>query len=577
MKHIFRTLVVALVAVVCSVSCNHNEQVSDAEIAQLQGRLDSIMEQYDNLKSESAGFEGTLTEKEEQIQAQKAEIQSLIAQLRQARNANKGANVSATTSDSDSKALKEKEQQLAKLRKQLDEQAKELKKLQSEASSRPATTNDCSRFENQVAELKTQNSQLGKQIADLKAQIAALNSSVSSVNNDKQSLSSSNQQLQQQVSDLKAQLNTLKDQNSQLNAQVATLSKGNADAQQLSACQQRVDRLQAEADDLRAQIASLQSQMTKMESADGRSQQQLGDLQAQNANLKSQVSNLNAQVSSLQGQLSDKESQLATLAAAQSAGSKAQDNYAAEITALQQQVNEQRSEISRLNQQLKNKESELAQAQAAAQKATADLNASSTKKTTTKKLDELQALCDSYAAEIERLRAENAQLKSENTQLRDEMTSIQKDAEKALSENSKLAQKVALASILVTDGLTVTPAKSISGYTVKSTEKASQVVGVKIEGRILDNNVADPGTITIYARISNAANRIVANGFPEEFDLAGTTMQCTMKQDVEFTGASRKINMIWRKLESTEMPAGLYWVTLYAGGNEIGKTSFVLK
>ena len=35
--------------------------------------------------------------------------------------------------------------------------------------------------------------------------------------------------------------------------------------------------------------------------------------------------------------------------------------------------------------------------------------------------------------------------------------------------------------------------------------------------------------------------------------------------------------MIWKKLESVEMPAGLYWVTLYANGNEIGKTSFKLK
>ena len=57
----------------------------------------------------------------------------------------------------------------------------------------------------------------------------------------------------------------------------------------------------------------------------------------------------------------------------------------------------------------------------------------------------------------------------------------------------------------------------------------------------------------------------------------GTPMQYTVKQDIEFTGFSRKVSMIWKKLESVEMPAGLYWVTLYANGNEIGKTSFKLK
>lgn len=229
---------------------------------------------------------------------------------------------------------------------------------------------------------------------------------------------------------------------------------------------------------------------------------------------------------------------------------------------------------------MKAKEAELAQAMAAAKNSTSTSTATSTattKASANKKLDELQSLCDSYAAEIERLRAENEQLRTENGQLRADMDNLQKDAAQALEDNSKLVQKVALASILVTDGLAATPAKSISGATVKATEKSSQVMGVKVEGRILDNNVADPGTVTIYARIANANNRIVSNGMPEEFDMNGVPMQYTMRQDIEFTGAGRKISMIWRKLESVEMPAGLYWVTLFANGNEIGKTSFVLK
>ncbi len=56
----------------------------------------------------------------------------------------------------------------------------------------------------------------------------------------------------------------------------------------------------------------------------------------------------------------------------------------------------------------------------------------------------------------------------------------------------------------------------------------------------------------------------------------GITMQYTTKQDIEFTGYGRALTMIWRRSETTEMPAGLYWVTLYANGYEIGKTSFKL-
>jgi len=37
------------------------------------------------------------------------------------------------------------------------------------------------------------------------------------------------------------------------------------------------------------------------------------------------------------------------------------------------------------------------------------------------------------------------------------------------------------------------------------------------------------------------------------------------------------VSIVWRKLDSVVMEAGLYWVTLYANGNEIGKVSFTLK
>ena len=146
-----------------------------------------------------------------------------------------------------------------------------------------------------------------------------------------------------------------------------------------------------------------------------------------------------------------------------------------------------------------------------------------------------------------------------------------------MTENSRLAQKVEQASILVTNGMVVTPAKKFSGTTIKETDRADQTVGLKIECNILDNNVVDPGTVTIYARVATANNRLVSNGDAIAFVMDGVTMQCTAKQDIEFTGMGRKISMVWRKLDSVEMAAGLYWVTLYANGHEIGKKSFILK
>jgi len=243
------------------------------------------------------------------------------------------------------------------------------------------------------------------------------------------------------------------------------------------------------------------------------------------------------------------------------------DSEAQLIADLSTQLDAQKAEIASLQKQLEQKNKELAAAKAAK-------NSTPTKGAVNQKLAELQALCDSYAAEIERLRAENEQLRNENSELRDKVSS----SADLIAENERLQQKVNLASVLVTSDLVAIPGKSVKGNVVKPATKASQTVAVRIDCRILDNNVVDPGSITIYARISNAANRVLCNGAADlfSFDLNGVQMQYTTKQDIEFTGYGRNLTMLWKKSDAVEITPGLYWVTLYANGYEIGKTSFKL-
>ena len=70
-------------------SCTN--QVSDQEIAELQQKYDSIMEQYENLRSANSEYDAQTAEKDSLINVQAAEIQRLIKQLEQQMPAHKVA------------------------------------------------------------------------------------------------------------------------------------------------------------------------------------------------------------------------------------------------------------------------------------------------------------------------------------------------------------------------------------------------------------------------------------------------------------------------------------------------------
>ena len=178
--------------------------------------------------------------------------------------------------------------------------------------------------------------------------------------------------------------------------------------------------------------------------------------------------------------------------------------YAAQVAALQNQVANQQNEINRLREELAK---QAAVASEASQKSQAPAETKTdiakTKGSINKKLAQLQAQCDEYYEELERLRAENIILKNENDSLRSEVVSMKKNVENVAVENAKMAAKVSRASVLSTSELNVTPLKRLSNGTGKPTSRASATHAFRIEGYLMGNSVVEPGTITLYAVITS--------------------------------------------------------------------------
>ena len=254
--------------------------------------------------------------------------------------------------------------------------------------------------------------------------------------------------------------------------------------------------------------------------------------------------------------------------------------YAAQVAVLQDQVANQQTEINRLRE-------ELAKQTAAAQEAAKKSNTAATQTKTdvaktkgsiNKKLAQLQAQCDEYYEELERLRAENIILKNENDSLRSQVVTMKKNVENVAVENAKMAAKMSRASVLSTSELNVTPLKRLSNGTGKPTSRASATHAFRIEGYLMGNSVVEPGTITLYAVITSPSNVVLHNGTVEQkFDANGVRTTYTMVQAYEFTGQTRPFDMSWSCDDQMELESGVYRLSLYANGNLIGVTEFKLK
>lgn len=258
-------------------------------------------------------------------------------------------------------------------------------------------------------------------------------------------------------------------------------------------------------------------------------------------------------------------------------------DYAAQVAMLQNQVSSQQSEINRLNDELAKQVALVAQANEAAKSAEANTNdtqtnIAKTKGSINKKLAQLQAKCDEYYEELERLRAENIVLKNENDSLRSQVVTMKRNVENVAVENAKMAAKVSRASVLTTSELTVTPLKRQSNTIGKPTSRASATGAFRIEGYIMDNTVVEPGTVTIYAVITSPSNVVLHNGTLEQkFDANGVRTTYTTVRAFEFTGETRPFDMSWSKDDGVELESGVYTLRLYANGNLIGTTEFKLK
>lgn len=197
-----------------------------------------------------------------------------------------------------------------------------------------------------------------------------------------------------------------------------------------------------------------------------------------------------------------------------------------------------------------------------------------------KKLDQLRVVAKTYVHQMDSLYTVNNELVEENKEIKKKY-----NEEKAINRNLKkekaqLSDKIDEASIMKAYNSSAKAIYIKRTGTEKEVDKARRTDVIEVCFTIGKNVVIEPGSKDVYIRIARPDNKILTPGVAEEyvFNYKGEQIQYSIYEKVEYDNEARPVCMRWiKKYDDVEMQKGVYEITIFASGEEIGSTSLELR
>lgn len=197
-----------------------------------------------------------------------------------------------------------------------------------------------------------------------------------------------------------------------------------------------------------------------------------------------------------------------------------------------------------------------------------------------KKLDLLRRITQDYVVRIDSLVQANRVLEDENLQMKEEVNRVNEQKSQLEATQVQLQEKIEVASAFKAYDLHAGTVRVRADGKEVATDRSRRVTRINIEFTLSENKLVESGLKTIYARISRPDGVVMVMGTDDiySFELNGEKLQYTIKQDIEYRNESQAIKMFWDRRETdTKAMAGKYDVMLYMDGQEIGRTSFLIR
>ncbi|TKG90087.1 hypothetical protein EYV94_24080 [Puteibacter caeruleilacunae] len=184
----------------------------------------------------------------------------------------------------------------------------------------------------------------------------------------------------------------------------------------------------------------------------------------------------------------------------------------------------------------------------------------------------LRKVMRSFVNQIDSLNRRNKILLAENKEVKQENVKISQEKKQLEKEKEKLVEKVAQAAVLDAKYL---KAEAITNRS-KPTPKVKKVNKFRISFTLSKNVTARRGAKNVYIRISRPDELIMLKSKNNVFKFEDLKIPYSAKREVEYEGEELPVNIFYAP-EASELMKGEYTVDVFADGNNIGTTKFILK
>lgn len=249
------------------------------------------------------------------------------------------------------------------------------------------------------------------------------------------------------------------------------------------------------------------------------------------------------------------------------------ESLAAELQRVKTEYEKLNQENASLQNQLSAKDEEIRLKIAQIQKLISSGDAVQLKKAK-EELAALKALNQTYVLQMDSLKTANKQLSDENVSLNQTLTSANTKVSSLTQENSLLANKVAIASVLKTANLRAFGVRYKGSGKESETSKAKNTDRIKTCFTIMENLVVEKGPKDIFVRVLSPDGAVMSTS-SETFIFNGQATLYTTKESIMYENRDTELCVYWEK--GNTYNAGKYTIELYCENNQIGVATLELK